>query len=303
MRSNTDHGGIWTPPPPAIYRPPIGTVRDPRIANTGDPGISTAITWTHEEPEADAVFPSAIENARLGTLIQLPAPAAARQVRAFLIYSLAIAKAAAGPGSLAWTRPMGELDSSLFPDAERNAIGALIARTPMLILPPGEQRAIVASFRTQGAGPALTGQGEAGFPPLAIVAIACAAAAAVAYLGGKITELVDSVNFRNAQTSRILSAQATAAKVVEAHASREKQAGTAQPYTDEERRLLQQLGDEQQRAADQQRRPLPSPFGGAQEFFTAATGTLTAALPFAILAGLILLSSQQRAAETAHTGG
>src|SRR5262249_27030131 len=150
-----------------------------------------------------------------------------------------------------------------FADEERNAIGAAIARTPILLLPDSTVgiTAIKSFVTVEGQPP--VGQapsGETSFPPLAVVAIVALCAAAAAYIAHEISAVVASNNFNNNKTQRMLEAQAGALDVVSKHAEQEKSAGKALPYSDEERKLLEHLETVQRDVAAEKQVPLPSPF-------------------------------------------
>jgi hypothetical protein len=79
------------------------------------------------------------------------------------------------------------------------------------------------------AAPAV-GRGETGaLPALAIVAIVAVSAVAVAYVAHEAAVVIDRNLARNADTARLVQADAAAQELVEAHVAREDAAGTTLP--------------------------------------------------------------------------
>ena len=167
-----------------------------------------------------------------------------------------------------------EVRGDMFASPEHCYAASTIARTWMLFPDPG--RYIVYTATTRDGAPAQLMKpvdplpnGEAGFPPLllaAVLIVAVAAwSAAVCYVGQAAAEVIDRKLTQDALTTRMLSTQARAVAVVDAHSERERVAGHPLPWSPQELQLLDGLLATQKEIAARTNSPLPNPFAGALE--------------------------------------
>jgi hypothetical protein len=223
-------------------------------------------------------------------------------MRALLVVSLQAATISDTQG------PLGLLSASLYGgNDERNAAGAAIARTAMVLTPP---MSVTVNYEllTADGHPPLTSPipqipDVSALPALAIVAIACAASAAAAYIATIIAQEQHGIAFEQEKTKRVLSLQADGIDMFGKHIEREKQAGKLLPFEPEERSILQNLEATQREIAKERNVPLPTPFDGARDFgkaladSTSKIGQSTAdaismIAPIAVVGGLVWLSSK-----------
>ncbi|TKC93710.1 hypothetical protein [Polyangium fumosum] len=195
--------------------------------------------------------------------LSLDRKARARQFRALVVVSLRVAALTTKPV------PLGRLGPDLYSTPERNAAGAAIARTLVLLAPQGLRP--VSDIQTDEASPA-QGALETGLIPVATVLLVTACALAAAYLATMISQAVHAVNFDDEVTTRLLAVHAQALEILSIHVERERVAGHELPFNEAERAWLIGLEDAQRRLATMRGRPLPSPFHGATQFTRAATG-------------------------------
>lgn len=253
------------------------------------------LTWKHKETDPLNVAGAAMATAKAGAWRKLDPQSFVRQVRMFQVVSLQAAAMTSAPVLL------GMLNEKTYRgDDVRNAAGSAIARTLMLMAPPGPAM-VKQSIITVDAMPAIPdiwnpGKDDVGeLGTLAVVVIAVAAAAAAAYTAQVIGEAWHAVTFEEEQTKQMLGSQATAITVIEKHIEREKIAGQLIPWDDSEKKLLGQLQDIQTEIVHKKREPLPTPFDGAREFVNsaanAATTTISSALPMAAVAAVALAFS------------
>lgn len=258
--------------------------------------------WRHFTTGTTQTVSAALSSARSGTFGLLPAEPRAAQMRALLALSLQAATISDTQG------PLGLLSPSLYGgDDERNAAGAAIARTAMVLTPP---MSVVVNYDvlTADGKPALTSPvplfpDVSALPALAIVAIACAASAAAAYIATVIAQEQHGVAFEQEKTKRVLSLQADGIDMFGKHIEREKQAGKLLPFEPEERSILHNLEATQREIAKERNVPLPTPFDGARDFgkaladSTSKIGQSTAdaisvVVPIAILGGLVWFANK-----------
>ena len=144
--------------------------------------------------------------------------------------------------------------------------------------------------------PAFSHKADLAFVRRVFIVVAVAAVGGAGYLIGRDSkETLDRQDFRENKTRQLLSTQATALEVLAKHAERERIAGKALPYTDEERALLRSLEDAQRAIVTERREPLPSPFEGAKsvaEIFKEAAGLVESLLPIALIGGALYLISR-----------
>lgn len=259
--------------------------------------------WKHYTTETLETTTAALESARNGTFATLSTEKRAAQIRALLALSLQTATITATPG------PLGLLSPSLYGgDNERNAAGAAIARTSILLAPSNADVAITSSFKTWNGSPAFMESPtlpdtSAVLPAIAVVAIACAAAAAAGYIATIITQTQHGIAFEQEKTKRMLNAEATGIDMMGKHVEREKLAGKLLPFDDEERRAFRNIEGIQREIAKEKNVPLPSPFDGASDFAKAladttkkigqsTADTISMVAPIAIIGGLVWLGSK-----------
>jgi len=263
--------------------------------------------WRHFAIGAQETAAQALAVARTGAFHHLDSQSEqARLLRALLVLSLQGATLTDAPG------PLGLLKPSLYEDDERNAAGAALARTPMLLsmknaaLPPrdiftwdGEE----ASFDFPGGDPPPVSPDVAALPVLAVVALATAAAAAVCYVATIITQANHGIVFEQEKTKRLLQAQSASLDVISQHNIREKQVGKLLPFTPEEKSVLHGLETTQRQIANERHVPLPTPFDGARDFGKALAETtkkvgdaasdgLSSVIPVLALGAAVVLSSK-----------
>lgn len=254
--------------------------------------------WRHQEREPVRIGALALQTARDNSWSNLEPMMQTRAMRAFLVMSLQAATLQSEPQTL------GALTPQAFPDEERNAMGAALARTIVLLAPDRFDLSLKSDLSTLEGLP-MTGGGDpgVGLAPLAIVAIVIAASAAAAFIADRVVNLIASVNFQNRKTERLMNSQSTAIEVIAKHVDREKIAGGLLPFSDEERRLLQELQGVQQEIAAEKQVPLPSPFDGAREFIKTAGEAAGSILPLVVAAGVgwLVLTSHDRAQREEET--
>lgn len=237
--------------------------------------------WRHQERDPVRVAALALQTARDNTWTTLEPLMQTRLLRAFLVMSLQAATLQPEPQTL------GVLSEQSFADEERNAMGAALARTPMLLAPDRFQLRLSSDlFSLEGLPMMGGGDPGTGLAPLAVVAIVIAASAAAAFIADRVVNLIASVNFQNRKTERLMASQTTAIEVIAKHVEREKVAGGLLPYGDEERQVLQELQGVQKEIADERQVPLPSPFDGAREFLKTAGEAAGSILPLVVAAGV-----------------
>lgn len=258
--------------------------------------------WRHFTTGTLQTVNAALSSARSGTFGMLPAEPRAAQMRALLALSLQAATITDTQG------PLGLLKPSLYNgDDERNAAGAAIARTAMVLTPPMSVGMAYDVLTADGA-PALTipipqAPDVSALPALAIVAMACAASAAAAYIASVIAEAKHGIAFEEEKTKRVLGLQAEGIDMFGKHIEREKQAGKLLPFEPEERSILHNLEATQREIAKERNIPFPTPFDGARDFGKALADStskigqstadaISAIAPIAIVGGLVWLASK-----------
>jgi len=258
--------------------------------------------WRHFTTGTLQTVNAALSSARSGVFGSLPAEQRAAQMRALLALSLQAATISDTQG------PLGLLKPSLYNgDDERNAAGAAIARTAMVLTPPMSVM-VNNDVLTWDGAPALLipipqAPDVSALPALAIVAIACAASAAAAYIATIITETQHGIAFEQEKTKRLLNAHAAGVDTIAKHIEREKQAGKLIPFEPEERTVLHGLEETQREIVKERNVPLPTPFDGARDFGKALADStskigqstadaISAIAPIAIVGGLVWLASK-----------
>lgn len=242
--------------------------------------------WLHTEYDSRVVTQRALLTAKRGAWRDLPHNEFVRQVRALLVASLKMA--ALSPHE---PEQLGNLDGRMYSTAERNAAGSALARTVVLLAPPGVFRA-TRDIVTDGSNHA-SGQIETGVPPVVVVILGTLAALAAAFLASSISSAIVVANFDNNVTKRLLALQARSLETMSLHVERERFAGHELPFDEAEISLLRALEDQQRMLAAMQGRPLPSPFRGATEFVQATTAAATSILPIAIIALIAFFLMEQ----------
>jgi len=258
--------------------------------------------WKHFTTGTAQTVTAALNSARNGTFTSLTTENRAAQMRALLALSLQAATITDTPG------PLGLLSPAIYNgDDERNAAGAAIARTAILIAPSNAVTAIHANILTWDGSPAFIGEPPkpdvSALPALAIVAIACAASAAAAYIATIITATQHGIAFEQEKTKRVLRLHADGVDMFGKHIEREKQAGKMLPFEPEERTILHGLEETQREIAKEKHVPLPTPFDGARDFgkaladSTSKIGQSTAdaismIAPIAIIGGVVWLGTR-----------
>lgn len=219
--------------------------------------------WLHQDRDLSSVSAAALNTAKRQAWASLDKKTRARQFRALVLLSLRIAP-------LSWGAvPLGKLDARLYSTPDRNAAGAAIART-LVLLAPANLRP-VSDIQTDEANPA-QGTIETGVIHVATVVLVTVCALAAAYLATVVAQAVHAINFDDEVTKRLLAVHARAIEILTMHLERERIAGRELPFDEAERRWLVSLEDTQRQLATLRSRPLPSPFHGATEFARAATG-------------------------------
>jgi len=248
------------------------------------PAPQGVFRWLHRERDPQAISAAALATAKSGAWTKLDKKTLTRQFRAFVLMSLQIAP-------LSWEPvPLGQLGAHLYSTEERNAAGSAVARTLVLLAPPGVETG--SDIFTEESGRATRQAEETGLGVI-VVLLWAACAVSAAWLGTTIAEAIDSVNFNDEVTKRLLAAQARAIEVLTLHVERERIAGHQLPFDDQERALLVSLEEQQKQLATLQRRPLPKPFDGATEFVrTVARSALPVVL--VVIAALVFLNQSQR---------
>lgn len=243
-----------------------------------------------------------LESARNGTFGKLSTEKRAAQIRVLLALSLQAATITTTPG------PLGLLSPALYNgDNERNAAGAAIARTAILLAPKDKPFANIRNVWTFNGDAPFLGDPElpdtSALPAIAIVAIACAAAAAAGYIATIITQAQHGISFEEEKTKRLIAGQATGIDMMGKHIEREKLAGKLLPFDDEERKAFRSIEDTQREVLNDKLKPLPSPFDGAREFAQAVADTtkkigestadtISMIAPIALVGGLVWLGSR-----------
>lgn len=259
--------------------------------------------WKHFTTGTTQTVTAALNSARNGTFATLSTDDRAAQMRVLLLLSLQAATITATPG------PLGLLSPALYNgDEERNAAGAVIARTAMVLTPPMSVMVNYDVLSWDGA-PAMTGNmpqnpdTALALPALAVVAIACAASAAAAYIATIVTQAQHGIAFEQEKTKRVLGLQADGIDMFGKHIEREKQAGKLLPFEPEERAVLHNLEATQREMAKERHVPLPTPFDGARDFGKALANatskigqatadTISAVAPIALVGGLLWLANR-----------
>ena len=256
--------------------------------NQPDPAPSDGVfRWFHRERDPQSVSVAALVTAKSGGWTHLDKKTRTRQFRAFVLMSLQIAP-------LRWEPvPLGELGPHLYSTEERNAAGAVIARTLVLLTPPGLK--VGSDVVSEEWAPA-TGSIEDTGAGVLVVLLWAACAISAAWLGTTIADAAHAINFDDEVTNRLLAAQARAIEILTLHVERERIAGHELPFDEQERALLVGLEEQQRQLATLQRRPLPKPFEGASEFLRSAAKATTSALPLAlaVLVALVFLNQSNR---------
>lgn len=258
--------------------------------------------WRHFTTGTIETVNAALSSARSGVFGLLSTEQRAAQMRALLALSLQAATISDTQG------PLGLLSPSLYGgDDERNAAGAAIARTAMVLTPPVSVMVNSDVLTWDGALAQLIPIPQipevSALPALAIVAMACAASAAAAYIATIITETQHGIAFEQEKTKRLLNAHAAGVDTIAKHVEREKQAGKTLPFEPEERTVLHGLEATQREIAKERNVPLPTPFDGARDFgkaladSTSKIGQSTAdaismIAPIAVVGGLVWLASK-----------
>jgi len=270
----------------------------PETPTPDTPGKGPPV-WHHIEPEFLQVGPDAMQTAKTASWSALSPEIMVRHLRALMVMSLQAATGSNEP------RPLGVLHEGIYPDDDHNAAGSAVARTILLLAPPGPAM-VSKSLVTFGGSKGISMEPQtSALPAVAVVIIVVAVSAAAAYIADRTAEVVDSTNFRNNRTQQLLSAQARSIEVLTKHAEREKAAGRPLPFDAEERQLLGMLEKTQQDIAAERRQPLPSPFEGARRFAndlgSSAKGVLEALLPLALVGGALYLLSRNSESTPALT--
>jgi hypothetical protein len=111
----------------------------------------------------------------------------------------------------------------------------------------------------QTTAPPVVGRGETGaLPAIAIVAIVAVSAVAVAYVAHEAAVVIDRNLARNADTARLVQADAAAQELVEAHVAREDEAGAPLPLDAATKTRLDALARLQGDIAKKQLSPMRS---------------------------------------------
>jgi hypothetical protein len=258
--------------------------------------------WRHFTTGTIETVNAALSSARSGTFGMLPTEPRAAQMRALLAVSLQAATITDTQG------PLGLLSPSLYGgDDERNAAGAAIARTAMVLMPP-MSASMPYDVLTADGKPALPmpvpqWPDVSALPALAIVAMACMASMAAGYIASVIAQANHGIAFEEEKTKRVLGLQAEGIDMFGKHIEREKQAGKLLPFEPEERSILQSIEATQREIAKERNVPFPTPFDGARDFgkaladSTSKIGQSTAdaismIAPIAIVGGLVWLASK-----------
>jgi hypothetical protein len=250
--------------------------------------------WRHYESEPLIVGPAALKAAQARAWEQYDPLTVARYMRALCVLSLQAATLTTEP-----QRYLGDLRPEDYASDERNAIGSAVARTLLFMTPV---RAYTPDHDVEtywgipvGLPEPNEDPGEAGaLPAIAVVAIVTVCAAAAVAISENIAQVIDSTNFRNTQTQKLLALHGHSVDIVARHAEKEKAIGKVIPYAPEERSVLEQLEAAQREVAKEKHLPLPGPFHGAKEFVKEAADaavrtTNDAILPIALVAGAAIL--------------
>ncbi len=259
--------------------------------------------WRHFTTGTVETVNAALSSARSGVFGLISQEQRAAQMRALLALSLQAATITDAQG------PLGSLSPLVYGgDDERNAAGAAIARTAMLLV-PDKSVAIQGDILSWDGAPALliplppSPDVSFALPAIAVVGIACAAAAAAAYIATIITEAQHGIAFEQEKTKRLLNAQAAGIDTIAKHIEREKQAGKTLPFEPEERTVLHGLEQTQRDIVKERNIPLPTPFDGARDFGKALgettskigqsiADTISMVAPIAVIGGLIWLAKK-----------
>jgi hypothetical protein len=255
--------------------------------------------WRHFTTGTIETVNAALSSARSGTFGMLPTEPRAAQMRVLLALSLQAATI---------SDTQGLLTPSLYNgDDERNAAGAAIARTAMVLTPPMSVGMAYDVLTWDGAPaqpiPIPQAPDVSALPALAIVAMACMASMAAGYIASVIAQANHGIAFEEEKTKRVLGLQAEGIDMFGKHIEREKQAGKLLPFEPEERSILQSIEATQREIAKERNVPFPTPFDGARDFgkaladSTSKIGQSTAdaismIAPIAIVGGLVWLASK-----------
>jgi hypothetical protein len=140
-------------------------------------------------------------------------------------------------------------DPSVFFDPDHQRLAQALLRTPEVL---SGGKVLGASFRTMDDGAPEPIPADAGLAQAVQIAIVLAAAGALTWCAHEAAGLVDGQLAREQDTQRLLSTQAVAVAMAEAHGEAEKAAGKPLPLTEAEKRVLDQLGGVQTEIAKKQ---------------------------------------------------
>jgi hypothetical protein len=251
--------------------------------------------WRHFTTDPIGTAAAALQTAKTHSWTQLDSEERVKQFRALLIMSLQAATLSDASG------PLGVLSGGNYGgDKERNAAGAALARTAIIIAPVGDI-VLDKNVNTYDGAPPVDLPDDPGpidvgaLPALAVIALVTVAAAAACYVATVVTQSDHAIAFEAEKTKRILQAQASSIEVIAKHVEREKLTGHTLPFEPEERTVLQGLETTQREVIKDKHQSLPTPFDGAREFgqaiadTTKKLGDSTAqAISWALPAGLLV---------------
>lgn len=246
-------------------------------------------TWTHHESDPAAGVELALSLAGGPRVVaKMDTTARMHALRCLAVLTLYACQAIQGPravpppvelvgpgteGAPKVTR-LGDLKGSLYPSDEARYAASTLARSLILIPDRGARQ--VYSCVTKDGEPAALGDRvfedrDTAFPPLLLAGVVIAGVVACCVAAVYIAETVcNAINIdrkmeREADTARMISAQAAAIKVVNGHLDRERGAGKALPWAPGELRVLDALDGVQRDIVSRERSPWPTPFPGATD--------------------------------------
>src|SRR5690349_8518982 len=109
--------------------------KKPMPAPTPTPGGQRVFRWAHRDQDMDGASYAALVTAMRGDWTSLDVKTRMRQFRAFVLLSLRVATLS--PNAV----ELGDLRANIYSNRERNAAGAVLART-LVVLSPGGMRAV-----------------------------------------------------------------------------------------------------------------------------------------------------------------
>jgi hypothetical protein len=260
----------------------------------------TVPTWMHRETDPSAGVelalslaggPAAVKKMDTTTRIH-----ALRCLSALTIYACQAIQGPESippPGTLLGAEEMpkmvalGNLEGSLYPSPEARYVASTLGRS-MILIPDRGARQVYACVTKDGDPAQLDSQAfedrDAGFPPLLLAGVVIAGVVACCVAAVYIAETVcNAINVdrkmeREADTARMISAQAAVLKIVSEHMERERLAGKSLPWDPVELRVIDSLNGIQHDIVTRERSSWPTPFPGATDALGRAGASVAGSL-------------------------